>query len=113
MKENLSYVHAMVSRKLRMAQFPDYEKFAMVSQLIRAATSIPANIAEGNSQCFIKREFSFLNIALGSASELRCWIELAHRQSYINKEIFDKLEEQIKEVIRLIIGCMKKLKREM
>lgn len=56
-------------------KFPDFEKYAMVSQIVRATTSISANIAEGNGQLYDKKQFSFFNNALGSASEVRNWLD--------------------------------------
>lgn len=93
--------------------FPDFEKYAMVSQLIRSCTSISANIAEGNSQIFIKKEISFLNTALGSASEVKCWIEIAQRQKYISQETCERLEGLVQEIVKLIIGMIKRFRKAM
>lgn len=90
--------------------FPDYEKYMMSSQIIRCATSISANIAEGNSQLYAKKEFSFANNALGSAGETKHWLEMACRRKYIDDYIYRELIEDTDEVIRMIIGYMKKLK---
>ncbi len=92
--------------------FPDYEKYAMSSQITRCTTSISANIAEGNSQLYVKKEFSFANNALGSAAETKHWLEMAYRRKYIDYSIYYKLVEDTDEVIKMIIGYMKKLKNE-
>mgnify|MGYP001333902597 FL=1 len=92
--------------------FPEYEKYIMVSQIIRCTTSISANIAEGNSQLYSKKEFSFANNALGSAGETKHWLEMAYRSKYIDDTTYYKLIEDTDEVIRMIIGYMKKLKGE-
>jgi four helix bundle protein len=92
--------------------FPDYEKYIMVSQIIRCTTSISANIAEGNSQLYSKKEFSFANNALGSAGETKHWLEMAYRRKYIDDTTYYKLIEDTDEVIRMLIGYMKKLKGE-
>ena len=92
--------------------FPDYEKYIMVSQIIRCTTSISANIAEGNSQLYSKKEFSFANNALGSAGETKHWLEMAYRSKYIDDTTYYKLIEDTDEVIRMLIGYMKKLKGE-
>jgi len=92
--------------------FPEYEKYIMVSQIIRCTTSISANIAEGNSQLYSKKEFSFANNALGSAGETKHWLEMAYRRKYIDDTTYYKLIEDTDEVIRMIIGYMKKLKGE-
>lgn len=51
--------------------FPSYEQYRLVDQLVRAIRSISANIAEGNTQLFIKRELFHANAALGSAGEVK------------------------------------------
>ncbi len=92
--------------------FPDFEKYAMVSQIVRCTTSVSANIAEGNSQLYPKKEFSFANNALGSAGETKHWLEMAYRREYIDKTTYVELVEDTEEVIRIIIGYMKKLRKD-
>lgn len=93
-------------------QFPDNERYSMVSQITRATTSISANIAEGNGQLFAKKTFSFFNNALGSANEVICWLEHARRRGYISAEQEKNLTIDTQEVIKMILGYMKKLKNE-
>lgn len=94
-------------------QFPDTEKYSMVSQITRATTSISANIAEGNGQLFTKKTFSFFNNALGSANEVICWLEHARRRGYITEVQESQLCEDTQEIIKMILGYMKKLKNEL
>lgn len=93
-------------------QFPDTERYSMVSQITRATTSISANIAEGNGQVFAKKTFSFFNNALGSANEVMCWLEHARRRGYISIETEIELEKDVKEIIKMIVGYMKRIKNE-
>ncbi|OLN26239.1 four helix bundle protein [Desulfosporosinus metallidurans] len=90
--------------------FPDFEKYAMTSQIVRATTSISANIAEGNGQLYDKKQFSFFNNALGSASEVRSWLDQAFRRQYIDEATFHRLDAMTTEVIKMILGYMKRLK---
>lgn len=92
--------------------FPEYEKYIMVNQIIRCVTSISANIAEGNSQLYVKKEFSFANNALGSAGETKHWLEMTYRRKYIGDSTYHELIEDTDEVIKIIIGYMKKLKNK-
>ncbi|WP_345085100.1 four helix bundle protein [Nemorincola caseinilytica] len=67
-------------------EFPKEEKFNLVSQMQRAATSIPSNIAEGagrNTNNFFKH---FLTIAIGSSHELETQIIISKQLGYINED---------------------------
>jgi four helix bundle protein len=92
--------HQAVLEIYRMsAQFPREEMFGLTSQLRRAATSVPANIAEG----FVKRSKSdkirFYNIAQGSLEEVRYYLILARDLGYAQT---DALSALIDEVSRML-----------
>jgi len=91
------------------ANFPAFETYAVKSQIIRAVASIGANIAEGNGQFYKKKQINFLNNALGSASETRHWLVLAMDNEYISKDDYEKLEQKTIEIIKMLIGCIRKL----
>ncbi len=79
-KELTVWRHAMQLAKdvYRLTdQFPRREEYRMTSQLIRAAISIPANIAEGNSRGTRRDYAHFVSIARGSAAELETLLQLA------------------------------------
>lgn len=82
--------------------YPDEERFAMISQMRRASYSLLANIAEGNSKKHKKDRCNFFNIAQGSLSELDCFTELAFELKYINKQNYDKLLELINKTAYLL-----------
>ncbi len=92
------------------ANFPQFETYAIKSQIIRAAaTSIGANIAEGNGQLYKKKQINFLNNALGSASETRHWLVIAADNGYISQEDYDKLEEKTVEIIKMLISFIREI----
>lgn len=91
---------------------PSSEKYAMSSQMKRAVTSISANIAEGQSNLYIKKEMTFISTALGSCGEMRCWYEHCVKLGYITVEQYNKLDADTVEIIKMLHGYAKKLRRE-
>jgi four helix bundle protein len=76
--------------------FPNDEKFGLVSQINRCTVSIPSNIAEGSSRT--NKSFShFLDISLGSSFELQTQLILANSQKYISDENLSHLENKLEE----------------
>lgn len=94
-------------------QFPNEEKYKITDQMMRAVTSIGANIAEGVGQEYKAKTISFCNIALGSANEMRHWIAVAEIKEYISGDKFNDLEEKFSEICRMLIGYIKMLKKEL
>lgn len=90
--------------------FPGYEQYRLTDQLIRASRSIGANIAEGNTQLFIKKEIVHANIALGSAGEVRNHLLTAYQNGYIHREQYDAFDEKLIEIIKMLFGYIKVLK---
>ncbi|WP_055665526.1 four helix bundle protein [Desnuesiella massiliensis] len=94
------------------ANFPAYETYAMKSQIIRCTTSIAANIAEGCGQLYPKKKVSFINNALGSASECRHWLELSLVNGYISQNDYELLDNKTIEIIKMLIGYMRKVQTQ-
>ena len=68
------------------------------------------NIAEGNTQLFIKRELFHANAALGSCGETRNHLLTAYQYNYISKEQYKILDEKFLEIIKMLYGYIKRLK---
>ncbi len=91
------------------AVFPVHEQYGLVSQMRRAAVSIPNNLAEGAAREG-NREFSrFLSIARGSLSELDTQHQIAIRLGYIDSRA-GQANQLLDRVGKLLSGLMKKLK---
>jgi len=89
--------------------FPKEELYGLTSQLRRAAVSVPANIAEGQGRRS-KTEFKqFLGHARGSLLELDTHLELALRLGYLNSIEHASVQEQLREVGRIMNGLMRSL----
>lgn len=86
--------------------FPNDELYGLTSQMRRASTSIPSNIAEGKARGSIKDFKRFLFIARGSLEELKYQIILSKDLNYIDENKYDELLNKAKEVGRLLNGLM-------
>ena len=87
-----------------VAKFPQHEQFALSSQIRRAATSIPSNIAEGSGRVSIKEKVHFLEIAFGTLTETYCQLLLALELGYISKDELDAVMPQFQDTSRLMSG---------
>lgn len=90
--------------------FPRAESYALTDQMKRAATSITSNIAEGFSRKSSKEKMQFYYIALGSSTELQNQLIIARDLSYVRKEKFDAVAQQIVLVRKLIFGLIRSLR---
>ena len=88
----LSYQLALDVHKLTR-KFPANERIELASQLRRAVTSIPINIAEGYGRKRSAEEFKrFLVIALGSANEVSVILDLARDLEYLGTDVHADLQ---------------------
>lgn len=90
-------------------RFPRSEQFGLTSQLRRAATSIPANIAEGRGRATTGAYVNHLTIAMGSVAEVDTYLELAWRLQYITREELETAETQLEEVGKMLAGLKRSL----
>ena len=89
--------------------FPKHELFGLVSQFRRAAVSIPANIAEGYKRLSKTEKLRFFNIAQGSLEEWRYYVILSTDLNYIDRNQFEKLNQQIIETSKSLNSYCEKL----
>ncbi|OCX50955.1 four helix bundle protein [Mucilaginibacter sp. PPCGB 2223] len=91
--------------------FPDKERFNLISQINRAAVSIPSNIAEGAGRNSDKEFIQFLSIAHASSYELETQLIVSNNLGYIKKEELNKLLESIEELQKMNFSLQQKLKK--
>lgn len=91
--------------------FPDKERFNLISQINRAAVSIPSNIAEGAGRNSDKEFVQFLSIAHASSYELETQLVVSNNLGYLRKENLDKLLESIEELQKMNFALQQKLKK--
>jgi four helix bundle protein len=92
-------------------RFPPSERYESTSQIRRAATSVAANIAEGNGQCYPAKELTFINTAIGSIAETRFWLEFARDQDFVPQAEYERLDALCIEITKMLYGYMKRVKQ--
>jgi four helix bundle protein len=92
------------------AKFPQNERFGLISQIQRAAVSIPSNIAEGAGRNN-KGEFNqFLGIANGSSFELETQLIISAKLGYSDNDEIQNICTKLSEIQNMIFGLQKTLK---
>jgi four helix bundle protein len=90
---------------------PAEEKFILGSQIRRAATSIPANIAEGYGRFYYQSNIQFCYNARGSLEELLSHLILSHDLGYLPNEVFAAITAEGNNLVILINGYIAYLKK--
>ena len=90
--------------------FPPHEQFGLVSQLRRAAVSVPSNIAEGRAR-YSNRDFvRFLRHSRGSLAEIETQILIAQQRRYLPDGTTTQLSQRLDELGRILSGLINSLK---
>ncbi|MBR5725687.1 MAG: four helix bundle protein [Muribaculaceae bacterium] len=87
-----------------VTKFPQYEQYALSSQVRRAAISVPSNLAEGTGRSSAKEKTHFLEISYGSLLETYCQLQIAVELSYISSDDLEAIKPLFFETSRLISG---------
>ena len=82
----------------------------ILKQILRSGTSIGANITEAQSAPSIKDFINKLNISLKEARESEYWLNLFKASDIIDEKSFKSLQEDCKELIKLLIAIIKTAK---
>lgn len=100
-------------RIIRMYQWLKSEKkeFILSKQCVRSGTSIGANLCEAVKGQSTPDFISKLHIALKEAHETSYWLELMNRTDYITKEMFDSINCECLELIKLITSIINTTKK--
>jgi four helix bundle protein len=95
-------------------RFPGHERFGLVSQIRRAAVSVPSNIAEGHGRRTKSDFVHFLDVARGSANEVQTQLLIAERLGYVGQEassvcvgLADEVQRIVNALIRAVEGSAK------
>ena len=90
--------------------FPRSERFGLTGQIRRAATSIPANIAEGWGRGSTKEYIQFLLVARGSLLELETHLVISQKLNYVKEEQLEDLKMQTRRIGRMLNGLIQALR---
>ena len=92
-------------------RFPKDELYGLTSQFRRACSSIPANIAEGCERGGKAELSRFLQVAMGSASELEYHLVLARDLGFLNTKDYRQLEQDVVEVKRMLAALINAIRQ--
>lgn len=90
-------------------KFPKDELFGLVSQIRRAAVSIPANIVEGYARTSKKELAQFLSVSRGSLAEVEYYLFLSKELRYLSPAEYEKIENKRIIVGKLLNGFVRSL----
>lgn len=90
-------------------KFPKEEIYGLTSQIRRAVSSIPTNIAEGCGRRTNAELANFLNIASGSASEVEYELLLARDIDYLAEEQYVQFAKEVREIRSMLAAYMRTL----
>ena len=91
-------------------RFPSEEKFGLISQVRRAAVSVPSNIAEGCGRGSDGQLRFFLNVSIGSLCELETQLYLSYDLNFITEADLERLIKEITEIRKMTQSIRMKLK---
>ena len=106
-------IEMVTSLYLMTKTFPKDELFGLVSQIRRAAVSVPSNIAEGYARGTDREKLHFLRISSGSMSEIETQLILSFNLGYISQENYDELSEIITSVWKQLNALISSVKKRL
>ncbi len=89
--------------------FPDTEKFGLVTQMRRAAVSIPSNIAEGRRRGSRQDYRRFIVMAYGSGGELETQLVISRRLGFGNEKLSSEIDALMDQIMRMLNGLLRAL----
>lgn len=106
-------IEMVTSIYLMTKSFPKEELFGLVSQLRRAAVSVPSNIAEGYARGTDKEKLHFLRISSGSMSEVETQLILSRNLEYIDQEKYNEVSNSLTSVWKQLNSLISSIKNKM
>jgi four helix bundle protein len=105
--------HALTVNIYRVTKaFPRDERYGLVSQMRRAAASIGSNIAEGCGRGTPRDFARFVQVAIGSASELENQLLLASDLGFLSGTTYAELDTSVTDIKRMLTGLLRRLRAD-
>lgn len=100
-------------RVVKLAQYlnNDKKEFVLSKQVLRSGTAVGALISEAEFAQSKPDFVSKLSIGLKEANETHYWLKLLHEGNYISENMFDSIQPQVKELIKLLVTSIKTAKQ--
>ncbi len=92
--------------------WPNHELYGLISQSRRAAFSAASNIAEGSGKRGYRELRRYLDISLGSLSELSYALSVACRLGYLSEQAFIEIDECVEKAGRITFGFARSIDRK-
>lgn len=93
-------------------KYPKEERFGLVSQLRRAAVSIPSNIAEGARRKSTKEFIQFLYVSYGSCAEIETQLEISKNLGYLMENDIESITRELENISKMLNGLITSLRRK-
>jgi four helix bundle protein len=105
--------HGLVLQIYKITRgFPSDERFNLVTQIRRAALSVPTNIAEGSKRIGRQDYARFLNIAEGSLAETEYLLLVGRDLGYVEAKSYVASQREIEEISKMLHGLRKAVEEE-
>ena len=83
--------------------FPQEERYSLVDQIRRASRSVCANLAEAwRKRRYVAVFKNKITDSMQESSETQCWLEFAFGCGYIQRPVFDKLDDEFEQIISML-----------
>lgn len=106
-------LHELVIKIYKITNnFPKEERYRLTDQLCRSATSVPANIAEGQARQTTKEYLQFLYTARGSIAETKYHLILAKDLGYIETSSYNKINTNYNKAGKMLNSLINSLKKK-
>ena len=94
------------------ANFPNEERFGLISQMRRASVSVPSNIAERGGRRTDREFLHFLGVAHGSICELESQLYVSMELEFVNFDQIDSITAELTEIQKMLYALIQKFENQ-